>query len=362
MTHQKKDDDCRPELVALGRLIAAFLLLWSVFPFNASACTCRREIGAGMLYLGRGASLPGDAVGIPWSGVAELERSQVSLKRISIGKSEETKFAIEHADGVSLIVPRNKIVPNEKYEITIREENWKRNAQMRRQNPTEAFPAAEITAIITILDDAITLHDITLQATNIQKTVQIATGSSCTDSASVRGVDIKVLLPPDLEPYREYFLYETFVDGQVWTPRHHVCDSIPAGRSWLPEAGTNVIYADCDGLNAGMTTGRHYIDVAVYVPGKKADTLIVRQEVSLNCKLSNDEVQETKVADSADFKGAHPNVYVPVSNHLSGGGYEDKPPPSGESGCQVDAPPGNSYLSLFMLVVLCSRRHLSRIM
>lgn len=314
-----------------------------------------------MLYLGRGASLPRDAVGIPWSGIAELERSQISLKRVSIDKSEEAKFTTEHAGGVSLIVPRNKILPNEKYEITIREENWKRNAQMRRENPTVAFPAAEITATVTILGDAITLHDIALQATNIQRVVEVATGSSCTNSASVHGVDIKVLLPPDLEPYREYFLYETFIDGHAWTPRHHVCESIPAGRSWLPEAGADMIYADCDGLDAGMATGRHYIDVAVYVPGKEADKLIVRQEISLDCKLSNDEFRKTSGTDSADMEDAHPDMYVPMSNHLSGGGYENKPPPSGKSGCQVDTAPGNSYLSIFMLVAFCSRRHLSRI-
>ncbi|MBZ5713927.1 hypothetical protein [Nannocystis pusilla] len=69
---------------------------------------------------------------------------------------------------------------------------------------------------------------------------------SCQEEFGAARVPLRVELPPEVEPLRDYLVYGTRIDGHTWDARSSLCEEIDPGRSWAGEAGTDLVFAVCD--------------------------------------------------------------------------------------------------------------------
>ncbi len=254
-------------------LLAVLAAGW-LWPASARACTCWQEIGAGRFYHGEGGMLPAGARGIPWSGPVVLKgsRGRLSLVRHVKGRKLPIKYTIEWGDGVELIVPAGGLLPGAQYTASVSEADWRRTRAMRQQNPEYAayFQPAEITTTFSVAMEPLVPGEATLRLDAPRRdwvtTNWVSTGT-CSASVSAVLVDLQVMLPAALEPFRDYLLYETIVDDHAWMPLTSSCSPPEPGRSWMVLPGADRIFAvDGKRFNGSPGVGPHVVAVKIRTP------------------------------------------------------------------------------------------------
>lgn len=228
----------------LGLGVALFVAPWGY----ARACSCGRDIvGAGRLYLGAGDVLPPDATGFPWFGPESLVGApeRVKLVRIDGKRRVPVKFTIVKQSEIEFIVPAQRLESGQIFEVTVRESDRATDSRQHWRDKSE-LPPIDFTTRVTIGAEPLRLTGVSLRVGEpTNGTAKVAASGSCWEEFAAVEKPLRVELPPELEPMRDYLLYTTSVDGLTWDHAPSLCASIDPGRTWAGEAGTDKLFAVC---------------------------------------------------------------------------------------------------------------------
>lgn len=331
--------------VLAGSSIAAAIVLHAA---PVHACSCDFS-GPGHYYLVAGGGLPHDARGIPWHGLHELRRPEdpprsitdrVTLTQEIDGKTITIPFTVTagrgDGDRIDILVPDEKFKPGSKYTVTVREYGGHgRGLYDRRDRYTgpkkrgkrveyPPFPFLhENTATITILDEVPDVRGASLKLSprSRQEVTSWGTNGGCMTRGEADIIDLNVELPPALEPYRDYLVYSTRVDGQLFSHVAGNCDWYPDGRSWLAKPGVDRLFSDCGEKNRGLTPGEHRVAITLSTPDGLRSFTTPEVMFTIGCNLSPASAAVVEVVD-------------PVQ-----AGPEPAPPPTpAPRGCSLGAP------------------------
>lgn len=329
-------------------VILASLTLAFVAESEAKACSCMQQVfGGGRLYVGANGALPADALGFPWTGPEPLagSKGRVTVVRVDGKKKVPVKHTIEAKGPLEIIVPAAKFKPGQVYEVTVRESEAaaKQRKELGANAPTD-LPPAEVTTTVTIGAEPLKLAQATLQAgTPEQKGLAVAHGASCQAEIRASAATVKVELPPEAEPLRDYLVYETRVDGQPWKQIKNLCTPVEPGRTWAGTAGEDVVFATCEqGEAAGEypKPGKHKVEVEVASPDRAVVITTPAVELDFACAAPEPPPSEEPPPSSAP----------PAS---------EEPPPVAKKGCSVGDPGFAGVLGLAGLLAWRRRRRAS---
>jgi hypothetical protein len=290
---------------SIGWLTIAAVVV-ALRPTPARACSCD-FYRPGNYYVGADGRLPRDAPGIPWYGTDRLLfledpprplSTRVSLRRTVDGRSEVVPFTVVERGRIDIIVPDGGLRAGDAYTVMVREywndsplrrsyrpkkywSKWERRAYAK---PPELHDMLEVA--VTVRDEPAELRGAELQlSARAQKVVGFIDQrtAACGVDHLADTIDLTVMLPPALEPYREYFLYETRVDGEVFAQRGSKCSVVPPGRSWTEKLGTDRVFSECGEQIAGLTPGEHRVAVTISTPDGARSFTTPEVEFLLGC-------------------------------------------------------------------------------
>ena len=280
--------------------VAVFVARWVRV---ASACSCFTgvEPGAGRFYPKAGGVLPLDAPGIPWiADWSGKPRHKVTLERVDGDRRVLVKHRIVRREGFEFIAPRSGWRAGEMYVATVRESerNVRILAELKRTYSGEV-PDPEITATFTVSDRPLQLAQTRLRAMAPEKTkvhhTWFGEGGGCSGGlGEAVAVKVAVELPPDVEPLRDYLVYETRFMGHPWRPSRNNCDKQEHGRSWMPDAGTDMVFVACEGLVPYMfarggserESQLRRVEVRVRSPDGAHEVITTAVDVVMDCSLA----------------------------------------------------------------------------
>lgn len=337
----------------------------------ARACSCDFS-GPGKFYVGADGRLPRDAFGIPWQGLHPLSIPEqpprpisdrvTLLRHESDGRKVAVPFDIRAKGPIDLIVPDSGLWSGGTYTVLVREYNMydspydryvprDRKGRRLKLTPLPLPFTNEVT--VTIHDEQLDLRGATVElAPRARGTVSHAEWRtpSCGVQAEADIIDLSVVLPPALEPYREHLLYETRVDGQVRRPQTSKCQYIPAGRSWTEKPGTDRMFSECGEQPFGLTPGEHRMSVTISTPGVGTSFSTPEMKFVIGCALPE------PVAEPAPAPEPAPSV-MPVAAPCPPAAMQGPPPASAPRGCSLVAP---SWAPLVLLLLRRRRSSASR--
>lgn len=294
-------------------------------PRQASACSCGRR-NTPQLYVGDEGALPRDARGIPWTNLARADIVRVERRR---GAAViEVPYTIDRPGHFVLIVPEGGLLEDADYTVV-------------RRDPSE-------TSTVTIHGDMIDLEAVRLslgpRRRDSVKLVPRAPAGQCSDRAEADVLDAEARLPPALERYREYLVYEFIVDGALYDPpTSSLCRQgwRTPGRSHRARAGGEKLFSTCaEGI--GLAAGTHSVALAISTPdGRRHVT--APQTFELDCETSP---PAEEVIAAAPVEPPEPAPAADEASPSAG------PPPVSAAGCRLGgrAPPW------LLFVLLVARR------
>lgn len=243
-------------------------LVLTVSPRTSSACSCSGfHWGGGHFYVGEGGLLPLGAKGIPWSGGGKLESND---KRISLTSGgERVPFHVEVHGAISYLVPEVDLPTAEPLKVCAREEHFERGVALRAEGPDLRLPPPEVCVDVRFSNVELSLATVVLSAEPPRTVGFDIAGESCNMGVYASTVQLSTSLSHGDRRFAEHLLYQTYVDGSEWKPAHHLCDTDNRhpGRSWVPGAGLDMLYAGgCGSRHGGIGEGMHTVHVEVSTP------------------------------------------------------------------------------------------------
>ena len=246
--------------------------------------------------------LPKDATGVPWSGPEELLRSQIRFVRISDeGRRISAPYRLLEQNGIALIVPDRGFLVGQRYFVSIRERHPRERQKVRRQHPEIQFPPAEISSLFTVSGEKLALHSagVTISLPR-REWLQFGASPECSRAVDAVVIDVSVSLPSDVEAFRSYLLYQTYVDGVPWMPTHHLCDERIIGRSWTLLPGTDMLFLECGGDQYGLPPGRHTIQVRIMSPDGRLVVASAQEQFEIEC-INPPHRDNSRASDPSEF-------------------------------------------------------------
>ncbi len=170
-------------------------------------------------------------------------------------------------------------------------------------------------------------------------------GGGCSESIESAYVDVAVTLDAVVSPWKDALVYETRVDGSLWSPVGFLPLPPPEGESWLGRA-VDRVFATCedgqDLVDLGLGEGTHEVEIRARIPGTDITLASTRAEVLLSCAESGStsgdgtstgatSTGEDPTAGSASSGGGDP---ASTTDAGSGSGSGDDPlDPDPKVGC-----------------------------
>ncbi|WP_143141127.1 hypothetical protein [Nannocystis exedens] len=322
----------------LRMVVLVSLALASMGEGEAKACSClRQDFGGGKLYVGAGGSVPADAEGFAWTGGEKLTsaKGRVTVVRVDGKKKVPVKYTIVEKGPLEVIVPAAKFKPGQVYEVTVREGPQAAETRKNLDPGATNVPPPETTTTVTIAAGPLTLPQATLTASApAQEKISVAHPASCSAEIEAATAALKVELPAEAEPLREYLVYETRVDGAVWNASSGLCNHVDPGRTWTGEAGTDKLFVACEQPDA-LKPGRHKVEVEVASPDRAKVITTPAVELELACA-------------AAPPPAAEPSTPAPAPSE------PQEPPPVAKKGCSVGDP--GSFAWVLGVGLLFARR------
>ncbi|MCY1008293.1 hypothetical protein OV079_22565 [Nannocystis pusilla] len=219
------------------------------------------------------------------------------MARIEGKRRVPVKFTITRHDGIDIITPAQKFAPGQVFEVTVRESARASESRQHSRDPS-SLPPAELTTRVTIAAAPLRLTQASLRAgPQAHEGVNVAAPASCSESFAAVKVPVRVVLPPELEPLRDYLLYRTRFDGRTWDRRPNLCKSFDPGRTWTGETGTDMVFAVCGPRDEDAVRrmerygerpdfpepGRHSVEVVVSTPDGSQTITTPAISVDLSC-------------------------------------------------------------------------------
>lgn len=249
---------------------------------QAEACMCLFFPERGFVIAKPETTLPANARGLLWAGTG-LELKDVTVHRVTPqGYLIPERFTLEPA-GPNLILVglSDRPRPGQRYRfstaaIPSRVED-PINFEFTVGGP-DAFGTAEEddpmgradrqTVDVVISDQRLVLERGQAELTSGPRQIgPFSEPQGCLDwrSSTVGSAAVRLELPPAIEAFRDHLLYETFVNGERWSPRAAHCEQPIPGRSWRG-VGEDLVYRPCSGTSAASVSATMRIS-APSVPG-----------------------------------------------------------------------------------------------
>lgn len=367
----------RQVLRSCGPLAALGLVLVAA-PSPASACSCAPDTRP-FLYLGAGNRIPAGA-GLTWYGphLSPLEEGRVTLETLDgEGRWIPAEFnVIEHGKSLVTIHPRTSWQFT-RFRVSIR--RFDKESLYTRPRGKPSPQPIQVVQEFTRADrslDATEPLALRVDPPGIIKTTA-PFSPPCSRKLRAAAVRIEATLPAALQPFRDYFLYETFVDGALWAPAAHNCDQFPAGRNrlWPKEPlGVDVVFAECmedragtryeSAYPGGVPAGEHRVQVIVSDPEGRFRLASPSVPVTLRCD-GGATTGDPTATDAAPPAGddARPEVAASAAG-------DAEPPPHAQAASEANPPPhpprvqgrcavqerGSGWELLALVLVLVRRR------
>lgn len=248
--------------IVLSALSSALLLL----PTSAFACSCM--FSSFDIYAIDG-KIPSNLHGIPTWGIMypETAEDDISLERRVNNEWVNAPFQTTVLDsfgdqtyGIHIIyVTPESFEPGDQFRIATRDPI----------DDSRISHEVKVSDAMPDLDGTPTLHI----GSEVHQGIDVPHGTSCQMDAYAAIRTLEITLPQALEPYRDLFVYQTYVDGEPWRPSANTCSSTRVGRSWQRDAGTDLLAVGCayqydeDGKHTGLLEdGKHDVEMRVFLP------------------------------------------------------------------------------------------------
>ncbi len=368
-----------------GWLVIGAASVTVAWPAPARACSCDFS-GPGRFYFGVDGKLPRDAVGIPWFGPNTLRPSEyetrpitdrVVLLRHVDGREVAAPFTIVPSGRIDLIVPKGGLRPGDTFTVTVREYGWDaphrryrgpvRRGKAKPREPPPALPY-ELTTTVTVTADEPALQGATIELSRRnQRMVQHARflPASCWGEREADTIDLTTVLPPALEPYRDYLLYETRVDDTPRDDQRSNCAPRMPGRSWMMEPGADLLFSECAGevdgtlaslrgnyprvAREGLRPRGYGVTVTISTPDGAHSFTTPPLRFEIGCATSppppDPEPPATPVPSASS-----PEVPPPEVPPVAPPGSPGPPPTSAPRGCTLAAPAWTWLLAPLLLL------------
>lgn len=341
----------------------------------AQACSCSFA-GPGRYYVGADGRLPSNSHGIPWAGPHPLSFSigrsiadRVTVLRHVGGRTEAVWFQVRGYGLVDLIV--HEWPGSGTYTVIVREYgdyaipgDVERDRKGRRVK--QALPYEHKITVTYANDPLPDLGGITVQLSprTRQKVWHAEWRTpSCGVELEADTIDLSVVLPPALEPYRDYLVYTTRVDGipgehphpgtgfpLKYEHRTSKCQDIPPGRTWTEKPGTDRLFSECGERPYGLTPGEHRLSVTIATPGGESSFTTPEITFEIGCDLPPKAAPEPEPAAAPAVEPA------PVAPPCPPASPQEPPTTRAPRGCAL-ADPSLAWLAPLLLL---GRRRRSR--
>lgn len=340
-----------------------------VAPFDAYACSCARE-GPGRYYVGPGNTLPRYARGIAWAGMHPLVdvpglpvSDRVTLLRHDDGRMVPTAFRTHRHGAIDLIVPDAPSWDGgDTYTVTVRDYSPftdlspRRDRKGRRVKPALPY-SNEITVRFSEVELDLRGAVVQLSPRARQKLEHAEWRTpGCGAELEADTIHLTVVLPPGLEPWRDYLRYDTWIDGAPYDHSHPLtslalryphltskCQHVPPGRTWTESAGTDRLFSECGEQTYGLAPGEHRLIVMLTTPDGAASFTTPETSFRIGC----DEPEPAPAA-------APPPSSPPLEPEQPAGLAPGPPPAASPRGCTASGSP--APLALVLLLLLPRRR------
>lgn len=258
--------------------------------------------------------LPANSVGVPWWSMDQTvpTNSDFSVERLDSEGIVSVDFELRVLqdpfknndypypyDQFVLVAPVNGFVPGAVYRFTC-----KRRHQLPIKAKEHMADRQLVEVTISHRDFAPNPGKASVEVGKLKygRLTVSTTGGMCSTEIATAMTRISLLLPRDLEVWRNALLYTVIVDGKtMWHPSKSLCDPVPPGMSWIGK-GEDLVFSWCqeDGFEAppivNIESGRRRIEFNAWLPGTG---LIVSgsKEIELNCL---EEVELYRFDDTTD--------------------------------------------------------------
>lgn len=152
----------------------------------------------------------------------------------------------------------------------------------------------------------------------------VAASAECTRAVNSVQAEVSLALSDSASPWRDAFLYSTYVDGRIWGPSMNVAVMPKFGGSWRGR-GKDLVYAPCEpdrDEDRGLSEGTHTVEMRAVLAGMDSVELRSnRVTVTLLCPSKPDgSAPDGAAPDGAAPDGAMPDRSVPDGGMRGAGG------------------------------------------
>lgn len=281
----------RPPLLATVAAVAAAALVLVAAPRTADACSPWPCNWDGYFVPGDGATVPANLPAIYWRPRGDVGEPDPTLVTLSTAADPSTPLpytATRIGDGRDyLLVPGAALVPGTQYVLT--DGNACNESSSGEPGPRVTFTAGPTAPLPTGLG--------AMAVTNLptrSETLSTASGScwiSVTTISAAMAIDYATA--SDAAPWRDVLHFATFVDGQRWSARSSILQTVAPGASW-EERGADRLVAVCSydvdvppgsspPSGFGVPEGEHQVEMRATLPGTDLALATEPEDVLLRC-------------------------------------------------------------------------------
>jgi hypothetical protein len=182
--------------------------------------------------------------------------------------------------------------------------------------------------------------------------LELAGGAGCSEQIISARAEVSLTLSASAKPWKDAFVYSTWVDGQPWTAETELLVFNPHGESWVGR-GRDLVYSACeetDEASPGLSQGPHSIELRAALPGTELELRSDPVMVALRC--SEPPPSHPTPSDAGAPPGTDkPDTAGSVPDPRNETAEREIRPQSGDCSCRNVAPrPGSSVVLLLAVV------------
>lgn len=131
-----------------------------------------------------------------------------------------------------------------------------------------------------------------------QDVLELAGGAGCSEHIDSAQAHVSLELSESATPWKDAFVYTTWVDGNRWDARSDLQVFTPYGESWVGR-GRDLVYAACETTgeaDPGVGEGTHSVEFHAELPGAGIELHSTPVMVTLQCREPADAGSATSTA------------------------------------------------------------------
>lgn len=269
----------------VGLVVVSSLVSGLLVAVESSAHACSGCFDRSIASPSTGTTLPANAFGIAWNPSSSVPEGELPMLH-DVDTGQELPVEALEVGALVFVYPTDAVAPGQSYRFTLPVDDCSWNAATATLEATEPVALPEV-SLGTLVASAPTLGGVPVPA-----------DVSCTEDVEGVHVDVDLQISSELQPLADALMYETYVDGNLWSHNPANYHEFYPGRSWNGQRGSDRLVELCiDGV--GGSPEPRTVQMVARVVGApeivyESDTV----EVVLDCSMV--PVGETDGATGAD--------------------------------------------------------------